>query len=84
MAIRTNQKYTLKDISQRKQKVLQDIRIQHQAIAETAQKIFAPFLPSPNQGRGSLAKKFYTSMAIFDGVMIGIKLFKRIRKIFSA
>jgi hypothetical protein len=82
MAIRTNQKYTLKDISQRKQEVLQNIRVQHQVMAETAQEIFAPFLPSSNQGRSSLIKKFYMGMAIFDGIMVGMKLFKSVRKIF--
>lgn len=82
MAIRTNQKYTLEDISQRKQEVLQDIHTQHQVIAGISQEIFAPFLPSSNQGHSSLIKKFYMGMAIFDGVMVGMKLFKSIRKIF--
>lgn len=77
-----NQKYTLEDISQRKQEVLQDIRVQHRVIAETAQAIFAPILPSPKLNQTTaLIKKFNIAMAIFDGAMIGMKLFKRIRKI---
>lgn len=82
MAVRTIQKYTLEEISQRKQEVLQDIRIQHQVIAETTQAIFSPLLPSSNEEQNSLIKKFNTGMAIFDGVMIGMKVFKSIRKLF--
>ncbi|NDV81423.1 hypothetical protein [Bacteroides sp. 51] len=83
MNARTNQKYTLEDIIQRKQEVLQDIQIQHQIIAETTQAIFAPILPSPKLDQTALIKKFNTGMAIFDGVMVGMKIFKSIRKFFK-
>lgn len=82
MSTPIKQKFTLEDISQRKQEVLQDIRIQHEIIAETTQEIFAPLFPSSSQGHSSLIKKFNTGMAIFDGVMVGIKIFKSIRKTF--
>lgn len=74
-------KYTLEDISQRKEEVLQDIHIQHQLISETTQEIFGP-LTSSGQGQSSIMKKFNTGMAIFDGFMIGMKIFKSIRKAF--
>lgn len=83
MNTRRNQKYTLEDITQRKLEVLQDIQVQHQIIAETTQTIFAPFLPSPQSGQNALIKKFNTGMAIFDGVMVGMKIFKSIRKFFK-
>ena len=83
MNTRTNQKITLEDIMQRKQEVLQDIHIQHQVIAETTQAIFAPILPSPKLDQTALIKKFNTGMAIFDGVMVGMKVFKSIRKFFK-
>lgn len=79
MSAQRNQKFTLEDISQRKQEALEDIRIQHQVIAERTEEIFAPFLPS-DEGQSSLIKKFNTGMAIFDGVMIGMRLLKSIRK----
>lgn len=76
------QKYTLEDISLRKEEVLGDIRIQHKIISDTTQEIFSPFMPSSGQDGNALIKKFNTGMAIFDGVMIGIKLFKSVRKMF--
>lgn len=82
MSVIIKQKFTLEEISQRKQEVLQDIRIQHQVIADTTQEIFAPLMPSAHQGESSLIKKFNTGMAIFDGVMVGMKLLKSIRKVF--
>lgn len=82
MAIRTIQKYTLEEISQRKQEVLQDIRIQRQVIAETTQAIFSPFLSCSNQKQNPLIRKLNIGMAIFDGFIIGMKLFRSFRKIF--
>lgn len=84
MNTRTNRKYTLEDILQRKQEVLEDIRIQQQVITETAQVIFAPILPSPKLNQTTaLIKRLNIGIAIFDGVMIGMKLFRSIRKFFK-
>lgn len=38
----TPKKITLEDIAQRKQEILQDIRNQKQAMADTTRRIFAP------------------------------------------
>lgn len=81
MSIIIKQKFTLKEISERKQEVLQEIRIQHQVISEATQRMVAPLLPS-EQGTSGIFKKFNTGMAIFEGVMIGMRFFKRIRKTF--
>lgn len=83
MNVRTNQKYTLEDILQRKQEVLEDIRIQQQMITETTQAIFAPIFPSPKPNQTALIKKLNIGMAIFDGAMVGMKIFKCIRKFFK-
>lgn len=75
-------KFTLEDITLRKQEVLQDIRMQHQILSDTAQQIIAPFMPSSDPTQNTLIKKVNTGMAIFDGVMVGMKIFKSIRNIF--
>lgn len=77
-----NKKYTLEDIVQRKQEVLQDIRIQHQVISENTQTVFAPFMPSANEGKSSFFKSINTGMAIFDGVLVGMKVFRSFRRFF--
>lgn len=75
-------KYTLEDITLRKQEVLQDIRTQHQILSDTGKQIVAPFMPSSDPMQSTLVKKVNTGMAIFDGVMVGMKIFKSIRNVF--
>lgn len=76
-----NPRITLEDISRRKMEVLDNIRIQHKVLSEVSQHIFSPFLP-PSQGKSSLISKFNTGVAIFEGVILGIKFIYRIRKAF--
>ena len=73
----TPQKITLEDIDQRKQ----DIRNQKQAMADTTRRIFAPLAPAASSG-SSLMRSFNTGMAIFDGVMLGMKMIRKVRGLF--
>ena len=75
------QKITLEDIAQRKQEILQDIRNQKQAMADTTRRIFAPLAPAASGG-SSLMRSFNTGMAIFDGVMLGMKMIRKVRGLF--
>ena len=77
----TPQKITLEDIAQRKQEILQDIRNQKQAMADTTRRIFAPLAPA-DSGGSSLMRSFNTGMAIFDGVMLGMKMIRKVRGLF--
>lgn len=77
----TPQKITLEDIAQRKQEILQDIRNQKQAMADTTRRIFAPLAPAAS-GDSSLMRSFNTGMAIFDGVMLGMKMIRKVRGLF--
>lgn len=79
MNSQTNKKYTLEDITRRKQEVLQNMQIQRQVITERTQAVFAPILPSTKGGQPPLLKKLNAGMAIFDGVVMGVKIVKNIR-----
>ena len=77
----TPPKITLEDIAQRKQEILQDIRNQKQAMADTTRRIFAPLAPAASGG-SSLMRSFNTGRAIFDGVMLGMKMIRKVRGLF--
>lgn len=76
------QKITLEDITQRRKEVLLQIREQQQVMATTTHKIFAPLAPAASS-TSALLRSFNTGMAIFDGVMMGVKLMRRVRNMFS-
>lgn len=78
----TTQKITLEDIARRKEEILVEIRVQKDAMTTTAKEIFAPLAPAASAGN-SLMRSFNTGMAIFDGVMMGIKIMKKIRSLFQ-
>lgn len=78
----TTQKITLEDIARRKEEILVEIRVQKDAMTTTAKEIFAPLAPVASSGN-SLMRSFNTGMAIFDGVMMGIKIMKKIRSLFQ-
>lgn len=79
--LQTSQKITLEDIAQRKEETLTEIRAQQKAMAMIARDIFAPLAPAASAG-SSLMKSFNTGVAIFDGVMLGMKLIKKFRSMF--
>ena len=47
----------------------------------TTREIFAPLAPATNKA-DAIMRSFNTGMAVFDGAMLGIKLMKKVRKIF--
>lgn len=78
----TIQKITLEDIARRKEELLIEICIQKEAMAATAKEIFAPLAPAASTGN-ALMRSFNTGMAIFDGVMMGIKIMRKVRSLFQ-
>lgn len=78
----TSPKITLNDIARRKEELLEEIRAQQKTMATTARSIFAPLAPAASKGN-AMMRSFNTGMAIFDGVMLGIKMMKKIRSLFS-
>lgn len=77
----TPHKYTLEEISERKKLLLGEIQIQKKLMTTITRDIFAPVAPAANKA-DSLMRSFNTGMAIFDGVMVGIKLMRKIRSYF--
>ncbi len=75
------QKITLEDIVLRKEAVLKKIRIQKEVMTDTAREIFAPLAPAVSTG-SKIQRAFNTGMAVFDGVMLGVKLMRKLRGFF--
>lgn len=78
-----SQKLTLEDISERKRKVLSDIQAQKKTMTAITQELFSPFTPVVTNAH-SLMRSFNTGMAVFDGVMLGIKVIRKLRKCFKS
>lgn len=77
----STQKITLEDIARRKEEVLIEIRVQKEAMTATAKEIVAPLASVASTGN-TLMQSFNTGMAIFDGVMMGIKIMRKVRSLF--
>ena len=75
------QTITLEYIARLKEEKLEEIREQKKAMSRTTRRIFAPLAPAASKG-DALMRSFNTGMAVFDGAMLGIKLMRKIRKIF--
>ena len=72
---------TLEDLQQQKAEALEEMRAQQQIMADTARNLFAPIAPAADKGT-AIMRAFNTGMAVFDGVMLGVKLMRKVRKIF--
>ncbi|WP_071145033.1 hypothetical protein [Bacteroides ihuae] len=73
-------KISLEDIALRKAKLLEEIRTQKIVISETARLAFNPYSGVATTGN-SLIKTFNTGMAVFDGVMLGLKIMRKVRRL---
>ena len=58
-----------------------EIREQKKAMSRTTRRIFAPLAPAASKG-DALMRSFNTGMAVFDGVMLGWKILKQVRRFF--
>ena len=77
MSAQTPQKFTLEEISLRKKKLLNEIHAQKKAMTATTREIFAPIAPANNKA-DAIMRSFNTGMAIFDGVMLGVKVMRKV------
>jgi hypothetical protein len=71
---------TLEKICQLKSEKLAEIRTSKQRITETARQIFRPNESTTKPH--TLMNNFHSGIAIFNGVMTGFKIMKRIRNLF--
>lgn len=72
---------TLEMIRQQKAEKLAEIRASKQRISDKARGLFHPS-ESSNGSANALMSNFSSGMAIFNGVMTGFKIIKRIRSFF--
>lgn len=72
---------TLEMIRRQKAEKLAEIRASKQRISDTARGLFRPN-ESSNGSANALMNNFSSGMAIFNGVMTGFKIIKRIRSFF--
>ncbi len=71
---------TLEMISQQKAEKLTEIRASKQRITDTVRQLFRP--DETSAGSNMLVNNFSSGIAIFNGVMTGFKIIKRIRSLF--
>lgn len=71
---------TLEMICQQKAEKLSEIRASKQRMTEQARELFKPSESMKNAN--ALMSNFGSGMAIFNGVMTGFKIIKRIRSFF--
>ena len=70
---------TLESIAQKKAMLL---RLQKEIMTGLTQEIFAPLEPATNKAN-AMMRAFNTGMAVFDGIVLGVKVMKKFRKIFG-
>lgn len=73
---------TLEEIAGRKEETLRQLRERKQRLGVLSKEVFSPVEPGVS-GRSSLMQTINTGMAIFDGVMLGLKVMRRVRRLFS-
>lgn len=72
---------TLEVIAQRKAEKLEEVRKVKEQMNRTARELFAPIAPS--NGMDAFMQNVNSGIAIYDGVMTGIKIMKRISSYFQ-
>ena len=77
----SNKPITLEMIRQQKAEKLAEIRASKQRISESARQLFRPVETAG--GASMLVNNFSSGIAIFNGVMTGFKIIKRIRSLFK-
>lgn len=71
---------TLEDVLERKDAVKDQIDDQKDKIVSLFQDIVAPMKPAP--AANPLMKSINKGIAVIDGVVIGMRIFKQVKKIF--
>lgn len=72
---------TLKDITRRKFELKRDMRDLEARMSTSVQNMYNP-VSSAISATSSATKSISTGIVLFEGVMMGIKIFGKIRKIF--
>ena len=74
-------KYSIQIISERKSRKKAEVRQSKERIHELTQNLFSP--PETKNKMDLMMHHFNTGMAAYDGIMTGVKIYKRLRAVFS-
>lgn len=74
-------KYSIQIISERKSRKKDELRQSKQRIHELTQNLFSP--PETKNKMDLMMHHFNTGLAAYDGIMTGVKIYRRIKDIFS-
>lgn len=75
---------TLESIALRKKELRKKLHVQKEIMTDTARELFAPPLaPAADKGN-AIMRAFNTGMAVFDGLMLGVKMMRKVRSMFGA
>lgn len=74
-------KYSIQIISERRAQKKEELKTSKERIQELTQNLFSP--PETKNKMDLMIHHFNTGMAAYDGIMTGIKIYKRIRAVFS-
>ena len=74
-------KYSIQIISDRKNSKKAELRASKERIHELTQNLFSP--PETKSKMELMMHHFNTGMAAYDGIMTGVKIYRRIKEIFS-
>lgn len=72
---------TLESITQKKLELQQQIQQQKEIMILLTREIIAPVAPATGKAN-QLMRAFHTGMAAFDGILLGIKMMRKVRKLF--
>lgn len=73
---------TLEQLMQQKASLRQQIEAQKAVMVRISSEVAAPFTPAVHKGN-SLLRAFNRGMAVFDGVMLGLKMMRQVKSIFG-
>lgn len=76
-----NTKYSIQDITERKNNKKSELSASKKKIQELTQNLFSP--PETKSKMDLMMHHFNTGMAAYDGIMTGVKIYKRLRAVFS-
>lgn len=76
-----NTAITLEDIAQRKAELQKRIQDKKEKIKGLSHELFAPLEPATNKAN-AIMRAFNTGMALYDGALTGVKIIRRIQKLF--
>lgn len=70
---------SLEEIRQLKVRTYAELQQQKETVSRSVRKLVAPLAPAVTKGN-SLMRAFNTGILAFDGVMLGVKLIRKLQK----